>query len=129
MPAALSNTSYDLRCRLGVEFRTGVVVEKEQGFCAGNEHVVDAHGYKINAQSLDASAVDAKLEFGADAVSAADQDWFLVLAGQAYQCAKATDTAEHLWPMGALDDLANVADKRVTRVNINTGISIGKGLF
>ena len=53
-----------------IELAGRKVVEKKQRFGALHDHVVDAHGHQIDADSIVAASVDGEAQLRADAVGA-----------------------------------------------------------
>ena len=63
-----------------VEARRSVVVQEQERFAAGDEHVVHAHRNQILADAVVPVLIDREFEFCADAVGAGDQHGLAISA-------------------------------------------------
>ena len=72
--AALRDARDHRRADIGIEPRTGEVIEKEERLRALHDEIVDRHGDEVDADRVVPAGFDRDLDLGADAVGRRNQD-------------------------------------------------------
>ena len=96
MSATFSDARDDGPAFFNAQLAGGVVVQKEQGFRALDDQIVDAHGNKVDPDRVMDRAVDGKFKLGAHAIGARYQQRIAKARGfQVEQAAKAAESPSH----------------------------------
>ncbi len=93
-PAPLGDTFDHRGHALGHDLADGEVVEEEQGFRAGADHVVGAHRHEVDAHGVEATRGACDLELRADAVGRSGEQAGAV--ADAEQAGESSDLVGHL---------------------------------
>ncbi|MNV27903.1 hypothetical protein D3C71_1190700 [compost metagenome] len=125
--AAVGNAADHGRSGVDVELAGGEVIQEEQRLGALDQDVVDAHGDQIDADGVVAAQLLCELQLGADAVGTGHQDRLAVLVGEVEQRAEATQPAHDFRTEAALYQRLDTLDQFVACVDVDTGVTIGKG--
>lgn len=87
----------------------GDIVEEEEGFGAGAEDIIDAHGDEIDPNRGVISSQLGDFELGADAIGTGNEERFFVVSGkegaseiEGIQASKASIIADDAWGEGAV---------------------------
>ena len=70
----------NLRCYIDIQATRCVVIQKEQGFGAAHDQIVNTHCHKINAYGVVFGHLLRQHELGADAIGGCDQYRLLIIA-------------------------------------------------
>jgi hypothetical protein len=127
--AAVGDARDDLLGDADFQVAGGEVVEEEQGLGAAHDQVVGVHGHQVDAHGVVLVQHERELELGAHAVGARHQQRVLVALGQAAQAGEAAQVGQHLGAHGALDVALDALDQGVARVDVDTGVAVGKTLL
>ena len=104
LPATFRNAFHDFRFRFRIEQTAGVIIEKEKGFGALADDVVDAHRHRVDTDGVVFFEKESVFELGAYAVRARHEHGLLhLLARNRVEAAERTDVAEHVFIIGGLD--------------------------
>jgi len=68
-------------CNVHIQLAGGVVVQEEEGFGAGGDDVVHAHGHQVDAYGVVLAHVECQLQLGAHPVRARNQEGVTCTAG------------------------------------------------
>ncbi len=126
--AAAGQAGEDLLEAGGLQLGGADVIEEEEGLGADDGDVVDAVVDEVFADGVVAVGHFGDLQFGADAVDAADQNGvleFLELGLE--EAAEAADGAEDLGPVGDADDFLDAALDAVAEVDVDSGLAVFLG--
>ena len=124
--AAVGHTLDNLCHVLGLDVTDGNVVQEEQRLGTRSQNIVDAHSDQVLAHRLVTVHDLGEHELGAHAVGTADQDrvFHILKRGGREQATKATDAADNLGAIGALDHLLNSVDGAAALGGIDASVLI-----
>ena len=114
-------------CGFHVEFAAGKVIEKKQWLGTLHQDIVHAHGHEVDAYGVVHVPLESKLELGAHAIGAADQNRFLVFLGHFKQGAKAADAGQYAFAQRFFGQGLDAFNQRIARVDVNTSVFVGNG--
>ena len=106
-----------------------VVVEKEKGFGADHQDVVDRHSHKVDADLVVRVVLGRELELGSDTIGSSDEHGIAVTLRHAEQAPEPADAAEHLGTASSLNSGYDALDQRVAGIDIDPGCFVGQRVF
>ncbi len=126
--ASISDPGNDLPSDVRFQFSGGEIIKKEKGFRTLNDKIVDAHGDKVDANTVVDTGFYCELKLGANAIICSNQQWVLV-AGCPW-IEKPTESTEFrigARPCRGASQRGDCPNERIARGDGNTCIGIGKG--
>ncbi|OIQ79779.1 hypothetical protein GALL_384690 [mine drainage metagenome] len=113
--------------RAHFQFAAGEVVEKEQGFCALHQDIVDAHRHQVDADRVVLVELERQLELGADAVGTGYHDRIFEFLRHFEQRTETADAGQHLGAHGTAGIRLDVFDQRVASFDIHACVAVADG--
>ena len=92
-----------------------------------HQHIVDAHRDQVNADGVVHLPFEGQLELGAHAVGTAHQYRLAIALGHLKQRAKAANAGQHALAHGSFGQRLDAFDQRITGVDIDPRVFVGKG--
>ena len=94
MPTAFGNTGNHIGGGIDIQLSGGEIIEEEKWFCALHNQIIDAHGNKVDTDSIVNSALNGDFQFGANTIISGNQNRIVELAGgEVEQSAKTAEVA------------------------------------
>ena len=124
LAAAIGNPLDNGRHGLRAELAGGQVIEKEEGLGAAGDHVVDAHGHQVDADTVVAAVGLGQFELGAHPIGARHQQGLAQARRQSAQAAEAAQAAQNLGPTGGINAGADAFDKGPSRHHVHAGCAV-----
>ena len=126
----MCNAGNHIPCARNIKRGGGKIIQKKQRFRALHNKVIDAHGNQINADCVVFVDFDGDFQLRAHAVIGGDQNRiFKIAGGQVKQTAKTAQIALGTGAACGFCQRRDGANQRIARVNVDTGLGIGKGVF
>ena len=127
--AAPGNAAHHGCCRVHVQMPAGEIVQEEEWLGPLHQDVVDAHGHQVDADGVVHVQREGQFQLGADAVGTRDQHRFTVAGRHLEEPPETANAREQTRPARARRQRPDALDQRITCIDIDPGIPVGKTCF
>ena len=123
------NAAHDLDADIGGKLSGCEIIEKEQGFRALDDEIVDAHRDKIDADRVMDIGIDRDLNLGADAVIRGDENRIYVTSGlEIEEPAEPANFGVGPRPACRAHQRLDLVDHSIAGIDADAGIRIGQAI-